>query len=424
MNKIAKKLLLPLLLVQSACSSADFEMLPSDENVNILSKTSSRNITTIIKQENSEYQKRNPELIKLKYQAMSESAFAFYRATAYLFYKDVITNPTLKSNINVPLQGDLHLENIGTYQTSDNKISYDLNDFDDAFVGSYTYDVLRCATSIRLSAEENGLDGGDLVETFLNNYYKNIELFSQNPNLTKEPISRSLLSKHASNVVEDVSNTKYSSIFTEMGVLNGKFNETSKIKMIDPTLKQNISKSIISYSSTKSKDTNFFRVKDSAFYIAGKGSLGRYRYAILIEGSSPKNDDDLIIEMKEAVQPSVSSAGLSVTGSQASRVIDATKYFLSKPDNYFGKTTMGKSEYFVRLVYPNEKVDLAKLNKKQEFEEHLKTVAYIVAKAHAKSGKSKSILQSQEQFEQNIYDYSKEYLKIVKEDYKTFKSSF
>ena len=32
---------------------------------------------------------RNPELVKLKYQAMSESPFIFYRATAFLFYSDI-----------------------------------------------------------------------------------------------------------------------------------------------------------------------------------------------------------------------------------------------------------------------------------------------------------------------------------------------
>lgn len=422
MNKIIKKFVLPLLLLQAACSNTtDLELLPSEE-VSIFAKNSDRNVSAIIKQENAEYQKRNPEIIKLKYQAMSESPFAFYRATAYLFYKDVLNNSSLKSTINVPLQGDLHLDNIGTYQTSDNKISYDLNDFDDSFVGSYTFDVLRCATSIRLAADENGLDGGDLVETFLKNYYKNIELFIQNPNLVKDSIPKSLLAKHSSNVVNDVSSLKYSSLLSEMKVVNGKFTETTKIKLIDQTLKSNISKAISSYTSSKSKDMNFFKVKDSAYYIAGKGSLGRYRYAILLEGPSTKHDDDLIIEMKEAVQPSVASAGFTVSGSQASRVIDATKYFLSKPDTYFGKTTMGKSEYFVRLVYPNEKVDLTKLNKNQEFEDHLKVVSFIVAKAHAKSGKAKLILQSQEQFDQSIYDYSKEYFKIVKDDYKSFKS--
>ena len=48
------------------------------------------------------------------------------------------------------IQGDLHAENYGTYMNSQGKLVFDVNDFDEAYVGHYTWDLQRMAASLAL----------------------------------------------------------------------------------------------------------------------------------------------------------------------------------------------------------------------------------------------------------------------------------
>ena len=90
----------------------------------------SRDLMGLIQRFHANLVQRDPALIQLKYQAMAEDPFAFYRATAFLFYNDLKSETALKAGVTVPLQGDFHLENMGTYRTSQGTFAYDLNDFD------------------------------------------------------------------------------------------------------------------------------------------------------------------------------------------------------------------------------------------------------------------------------------------------------
>src|SRR5580693_5096954 len=85
---------------------------------------------------------RNPELVKLKYLAMKESPFRFFRGTAHLFYKDIKGSKLLDAPLAF-ICGDAHLENFGSFK-GDNRLAYfDMNDFDEAFLGPVTIDIIR-----------------------------------------------------------------------------------------------------------------------------------------------------------------------------------------------------------------------------------------------------------------------------------------
>lgn len=55
------------------------------------------------------------------------------------------------------IQGDMHMDNFGAFQNETGAIVFDVNDFDEGYVGSYLYDVIRMSVSISLYLEEQGL---------------------------------------------------------------------------------------------------------------------------------------------------------------------------------------------------------------------------------------------------------------------------
>ena len=66
---------------------------------------------------------RLPQLVKIKYQLMSEDIFRFYRGTCHLFYKDLSENISWADTTQTWICGDLHLENFGSYK-GDNRVVY------------------------------------------------------------------------------------------------------------------------------------------------------------------------------------------------------------------------------------------------------------------------------------------------------------
>ena len=74
---------------------------------------------------------------------------AAHALTAPQTYADPFLNAQTS---RVWIQGDLHAENFGTYMDGAGQLIFDVNDFDEAFVGHFTWDLQRFAASVALSS--------------------------------------------------------------------------------------------------------------------------------------------------------------------------------------------------------------------------------------------------------------------------------
>ena len=95
-----------------------------------------------------------------KYEKMSRSPYRFFRGTNHLFWADVwndwrsyLFGGLLDSQ--TWLQGDAHVYNHGAYGDDRQGMHYGMDDFDDAVIADYQYDLWRHTASMVLDAEEN-----------------------------------------------------------------------------------------------------------------------------------------------------------------------------------------------------------------------------------------------------------------------------
>ena len=86
---------------------------------------------------------RDPERLDMKYEAMRQSPFAFFRGTCHLFWEDWPRDSPLNSAPVTWVCGDLHFENFGTYKGDNRLVYFDINDFDEAVLAACTFDVTR-----------------------------------------------------------------------------------------------------------------------------------------------------------------------------------------------------------------------------------------------------------------------------------------
>ena len=87
----------------------------------------------------------DPHAFRVKFRKMAADPFAFYRGSACLFYADMTTAKDAWADdrtSRVWIHGDLHAENFGTYMNSHGRMVFDVNDFDEAYIGHFSWDLL------------------------------------------------------------------------------------------------------------------------------------------------------------------------------------------------------------------------------------------------------------------------------------------
>src|SRR2546429_120687 len=105
-----------------------------------------------------------------KHERMRESAFVFLRATFFRWAKRVEGICTdLAKTPPVLSVGDMHLENFGTWRDAEGRLVWGVNDFDEAAVIPYPFDLVRLATSVRL-APGMALSNSDAASAILEGY--------------------------------------------------------------------------------------------------------------------------------------------------------------------------------------------------------------------------------------------------------------
>src|ERR671921_2895758 len=131
----------------------------------------------------SELMLADPEAFRQKFRKMAASPFAFYRGSACLFYADMQREKDRWANDRtgrVWIQGDLHAENFGTYLAGDGLFVFDVNDYDEAYLGHFTWDIKRMVASVALLAWMKAISDADiasLIETYVRAYVDQVGYF-------------------------------------------------------------------------------------------------------------------------------------------------------------------------------------------------------------------------------------------------------
>ncbi|WP_277883843.1 DUF2252 family protein [Nostoc sp. FACHB-888] len=327
-----------------------------------------------IYQYNHPFASQLPQELAIKMQKMKASPFAFYRGTDHIFYRDMQTLPSSgfvnSSTSAIWLEGDMHLQNLGGMKDSNDNNVFDTTDFDEGYFGPYVWDLRRMGVSILLAAKENGLsssDTQDIVRNFLDTYLNKMSDFKG----TNNELSYRLESGNTNGMVKDLiqktSNKNRSSLLSKYTQLNNSknrvFQTTSKLQPVSNSTYSDIAGAMTSYiasiPSSKCYNNSYYALKDIRLKLgSGIGSLGKYRYYLLIEGPSSGTDDDRILEMKQEGSSAVAIAvpGLLPTSvyenQEGARVAIAIKAMLFNTNPLVGYTTVNGIPFMVHEKSP------------------------------------------------------------------------
>ncbi len=246
---------------------------------------------------------RDPKKVLLKYATMKLDAFRFFRGTCHLFYEDLYKKNALPKSPNVWMCGDLHIENFGSFKGSDRLVYFDLNDFDEAILSPAAWEVSRLLCSVVVAARTAAYSKvhiQKLTTALLKGYAFRLQ---QGKGMTVETATGNGLIK---TLLEKVETRKESKLLKQ---------RTSKAYGYSRLQIDNL-KSFAIHSSTKeevlnavkqllkSKTSNRkWKALDAVYRVAGTGSIGIERYAVLVQDVITSKK--LILDVKEAMNSSL-----------------------------------------------------------------------------------------------------------------------
>lgn len=189
-----------------------------------------------------------------KHERIRKNAFAFLRATYYRWARRIETIcPDLADAPPALCVGDIHLENFGTWRDADGRWVWGVNDFDEAAVVPYAFDLVRLAASAAL-APKMKFSGRDAIDAILQGYRSGLK--QPGPALLddQEIWIRDYVK------CSDDSRRKF-------------WKEVENLKTADP--EPLIRKLLVASLPDKAREKAFFRRR------AGGGSLGRPRFVVV-----------------------------------------------------------------------------------------------------------------------------------------------
>jgi uncharacterized protein (DUF2252 family) len=257
----------------------------------------------------------DPVAFRHKFRKMAAEPFAFYRGSACLFYADMADEPDEWSDertSRVWIQGDLHAANFGTYMDDSGTLVFDVNDFDEAYLGCFTWDVRRFAASLALMGWTKALSDGTitkLIRTYTDAYVTQVRTFADKPG--DEMFSLHLDSTEG--VLHDVllrarlaTRVELLDRLTAVEDFDRRFRIGPGTRALGDEERAKVERSFEAYLDTiptgkRAGSSITYRVKDvvgrSGF---GIGSAGLPAYNVLVEGRTQALENDVVLSMKQA----------------------------------------------------------------------------------------------------------------------------
>ena len=307
-------------------------------------------MTTVVERIQAFNQGRNEQILQLKYKKMRVDVFAFFRGTCHLFYEDWPATSSMNEAPATWICGDAHLQNFGAYKGNNRLVYFDINDFDESVLAPCTWDLARFLTSLLLSASTLHFDkdaAQTLCHDFLHSYTNSlaegrVQILDKD---TTTGVVKDLLTQLQERKRKDFLQSKTRTLPNGTRILNlhdeqidMKHEATQRAEMI----------SLIEKWKLQQAHPQFYTILDIAFRIAGIGSLGIERYALLVEGKG-SSDQNYLLDLKEACPSSLSpylKLPQPAWKNEAERVITICSWFQEA------------SPALLDAIHSNEKSDL------------------------------------------------------------------
>jgi len=334
---------------------------------------------------------RQPALTERRNTKMARSAHAYVRGNTAQFYEWLQSRaaPRLPAGPAIWICGDCHIGNIGPVADDKGRVHIQIRDFDQSVIGNPAYDLVRLALSLAMAARGSDLPGittANMMEAMLDGYEAAFpEVDDPEP---KMPGAIRLVMKQAlqrswkSLAYERLTGAKLEfPLGREFWPL-----AANERKAIGRLFKEHALDELATQLAHREPQGKV-KVLDAAYWRKGCSSLGKLRYAVLldVDGNVVEGTDLCLIDIKEAAASIAPRAKhVRMPRDHAQRVVTAARHLSPALGNRMRPARLLDKSVFVRELLPQDlKIDIARLRRKQA-RRVAAFLAHVVGRAHSR----------------------------------------
>jgi uncharacterized protein (DUF2252 family) len=408
----------------------------------------------------SELMVADPDAFRQKFRKMAAGPFAFYRGSACLFYADMEREEDRwadERTSRVWIQGDLHAENFGTYMDGDGVFVFDVNDFDEAYLGHFTWDIKRMVASVALLAWMKAISDADiasLIETYVRAYVEQVRYFVESDRDHEYSLRLDTTDGEIREILLETRLHTRVDLLDKMTLINEdferRFRRSPGVRELENAERAKVQAAYETYLETIPETKRFrsltYEVKDMVGRKGfGIGSAGLPAYNILVEGPTQALENDVVLSMK---QGNVAAPSRIVRDERIERYFKhhghrtavSQRALQAHADPWLGYTEIGGVGFVVSELSPYvEDLDWSDLTEPEEMAPVLDYLGRATAKVHCVADKDsdptlvgfqtedeiiEAISDKEEEFVKGMVDFGTGYSEIARGDHRLFVDAF
>ena len=362
----------------------------------------SRLIVDVLVDAFSELMAADADAFRTKFRKMAADPFAFYRGSACLFYADmdVLEDRWADERTSrVWIQGDLHAENFGTYMDGAGRIVFDVNDFDEAYLGHVSWDLRRFCASFALLAWRKALGDeviGDLLRTYLTAYLDQVAAFTRSDDDRSFALTAADTEGAVREAILETTTRTRASLLDRMTVVERyerRFADGGRTRRLDDDERGRVLAALDRWRGTVHPPV---RRRDVAYDVKdvigtggfGIGSAGLPAYNVLLEGYDQALENDVVLSIK---QGNVAAPSRIVRDERIAayfehhghRTAVSQRALQSNASQFLGHTEIGGVGFVVQELSPYENdLDWEDLTEPEEIAPVMAQLGRATAKMH------------------------------------------
>lgn len=249
---------------------------------------------------------RGPILTRTRNLKMARSAHAYVRGGTVKFYEWLeVRGGKLPDGPPIWICGDCHLGNMGPLADAKGRVDIQIRDLDQTVIGNPAHDLIRLGLSLASAARGSDLPGvvtARMLEGVVEGYEaalaEDFEAKSRHP-----PMIGAVLGEATKRTWKHLAAERLNGARPEIPI--GKrfwpVSRTERMALEELCLSQPVRDLV---TSLKSRDVEAeIRLLDAAYWMKGCSSLGRLRYAVLLEINGGDGAPEVcFLDLKEAVK--------------------------------------------------------------------------------------------------------------------------
>ena len=325
---------------------------------------------------------------------MARSVHAYVRGNTLRFYEwlETAKTGTIPEGPAIWICGDCHLGNLGPVADADGRVEIEIRDLDQTVIGNPAHDLIRLALSLATAARGSDLPGvttAHMLEHMMEGYEEALAKPAAGKS-TKSKVAapiRIVLKQALKRKWRHLAEERIEDVRPQIPLGKRFWAVTKEEKAAISEIFQSKAAQKLVTSLRRRDDDAKVEIVDAAYWMKGCSSLGRLRFAVLLEVAKSKNHarDYCLFDIKEAVKAAAPhSRDASMPRDHAKRVVTGARALSPYLGERMLPVKLLNRPVVVRELLPQDlKLELDRLTR-EEAVAAARFLAAVVGRAHAR----------------------------------------